>query len=54
MTTIRLPYGREIQELKLPQEVTADIIDPADVPACVDPFAEVKRAIDHPLGLSQM
>jgi lactate racemase len=52
--TIHVPFGSETQNLDLPQGITADLIDPADVPACTDPFAEVKRAIDQPLGLSQM
>lgn len=50
MITIQVPFGKETQSLTVPAGLTSDVIDPAEVPACIDPMAEVARALEHPSG----
>jgi nickel-dependent lactate racemase len=46
---VRLDYGTEGLEVELPDERTT-VIEPAYPPGVADPMAELRRALDSPLG----
>ncbi len=47
---IRVPYGRSTVSAEVPDDVGVDIIELPDTPAATDPIAEVRRALEEPVG----
>ena len=47
---IRVPYGRSFLSAEVPEGVEVDVIDLEEVDAAIDPAAEVRRALDAPIG----
>ncbi len=47
---IRVPYGRSMVSAEVPDDVGVDIIELPETPAATDPIAEVRRALDEPVG----
>ena len=50
MEELSVPYGRGSLTLRLPADLTLEIIQPAPVAAPRDQQAEIQRALSHPLG----
>jgi nickel-dependent lactate racemase len=49
---VKLPYGKNYQELEISENYNVDIIAPSDVPAAPDPLEIVRQAILSSLGSS--
>jgi len=49
---VNLPYGKNFQELEIPENYNVDIIAPSDVLTAPDPLEIVRQAILSPMGSS--
>jgi lactate racemase len=49
MTNYKIPYGKEILDLELPDGLIADLIAPSFTPAAQDPSGVVYNALDNPV-----
>lgn len=45
---VSLPYGKKFVQVELPNHT--DVVYPKELPGVVDPRAEIRRAMDHPIG----
>jgi len=50
MQSFSIPYGQGTLQFTIPCEVTAEVIEPALIPAADDPLAVVEDALDSPLS----
>jgi lactate racemase len=50
MLNIPLPFGKQHLTFQVPEKNLVGVLSPHPVPACSDPIAEIRRALDHPLG----
>jgi nickel-dependent lactate racemase len=51
---IQLPYGDHTLALRLPERNLLAVLSPRDVEVCDDPLAEVRRAIEAPVGMARL
>jgi nickel-dependent lactate racemase len=51
---IALPYGEGTLDLQIPARNLLGVLSPRDTPVCADPAAEIRRAIEAPIGAARL
>lgn len=47
---VSIPYGAELVSVRIPGANPLSVLTPSFLPACADPAAEIRRAIQYPIG----